>query len=75
VHIQTIGAITEQRLWDSGLKDWDAFSDDLLIPLSGKCKFLLQNGKSFDIPFIESFFNIRLNHAQIDLRYVFLTRI
>ena len=28
------------------------------------------NGKSFDIPFIESFFNIRLNHAQIDLRYV-----
>jgi hypothetical protein len=28
------------------------------------------NGKSFDIPFVESFFNIRLNHAQIDLRYV-----
>ena len=28
------------------------------------------NGKSFDIPFIESFFKIRLNHAQIDLRYV-----
>ena len=28
------------------------------------------NGKSFDIPFIESFFNIKLNHAQIDLRYV-----
>jgi len=28
------------------------------------------NGKSIDIPFIESFFNIRLNHAQIDLRYV-----
>jgi len=28
------------------------------------------NGKSFDIPFIETFFNIRLNHAQIDLRYV-----
>ena len=28
------------------------------------------NGKSFDIPFIETFFNISLNHAQIDLRYV-----
>ena len=28
------------------------------------------NGKSFDIPFIESFFIIRLNLAQIDLRYV-----
>jgi uncharacterized protein YprB with RNaseH-like and TPR domain len=28
------------------------------------------NGKSFDIPFIEHYFNIRLNHAHIDLRYV-----
>jgi len=162
IHIQSIGAITEQRLWESGLRDWDAFTDDISIPLSGKRKYLLQkgiedsrqhlyqnnpvyfskclpanqswrffpefrnstvyldiettgldrhyhsittialydgheiktyvhgqnledfideiykykviityNGKSFDIPFIESFFNIRLNHAQIDLRYVF----
>ena len=161
MHIQTIGAITEQRLWESDLWDWNAFTDDISIPLSGKRKFLLQkgieesrqhlyqnnpvyfskclpanqswrffpefrnsliyldiettgldryynsittiaiydgheikryvqgqnlddfiediqrykvivtyNGKSFDIPFIESYFNIRLNHAQIDLRYV-----
>ena len=161
IRIQSIGAITEQRLWESGLRDWDAFTDDISIPLSGKRKYLLQkgidesrqhlyqnnpvyfskclpanqswrffpefrnstvyldiettgldryfndittialydgheiktyvhgqnmedfideiykykvivtyNGKSFDIPFIESFFNIRLNHAQIDLRYV-----
>ncbi|MGB3209212.1 MAG: ribonuclease H-like domain-containing protein [Desulforhopalus sp.] len=28
------------------------------------------NGKSFDIPFLERYFRIRLNHAQIDLRYV-----
>ncbi len=28
------------------------------------------NGKSFDVPFIESFFDIRLPHAHIDLRYV-----
>ena len=28
------------------------------------------NGKSFDIPFIEHYFNIRLDHAHIDLRYV-----
>ena len=28
------------------------------------------NGKSFDIPFIENFFNVQLNHAQIDLRYI-----
>jgi uncharacterized protein YprB with RNaseH-like and TPR domain len=28
------------------------------------------NGKTFDIPFIEGYFNIRLPQAQIDLRYV-----
>jgi len=28
------------------------------------------NGRSFDIPFIEAYFNIRLPHAQIDLRYI-----
>jgi uncharacterized protein YprB with RNaseH-like and TPR domain len=28
------------------------------------------NGKSFDIPFIEHFFRIKLHHAHIDLRYV-----
>jgi uncharacterized protein YprB with RNaseH-like and TPR domain len=28
------------------------------------------NGKSFDIPFIEYFLNIRLDHAHVDLRYV-----
>jgi uncharacterized protein YprB with RNaseH-like and TPR domain len=161
IHIQSIGAITEQRLWESGLNGWDAFSDNISIPLSVGRKYLLNegieeskrhlyqdnpvyfskclpsnqswrffpefrastvyldiettgldrhfndittiaiydgheiktyvqgqnlndfieeiykykvivtyNGKSFDIPFIESFFKIRLNHAQIDLRYV-----
>lgn len=28
------------------------------------------NGKTFDIPFIENFFRIKLNHAHIDLRYI-----
>lgn len=28
------------------------------------------NGKSFDIPFLERFFKIKLDHAHIDLRYV-----
>ena len=28
------------------------------------------NGKSFDIPFIEKYFGIRLNHAHIDLRHI-----
>ena len=159
IHIQSIGAITEQRLWESGLNDWDTFSDDISIPLSDSRKYLLKsgideykqhlyqnnpiyfskclpanqswrffpefrdstvyldiettgldryfndittitlyngheiktyvqgqnlddfieeiykykvivtyNGKSFDIPFLEHHFNIRLDHAQIDLR-------
>jgi uncharacterized protein YprB with RNaseH-like and TPR domain len=28
------------------------------------------NGKTFDVPFIESYFRIRLDHAHIDLRYI-----
>jgi len=44
IHIQSIGAITEQRLWESGLRNWDALSDDLSIPLSDKRKYLLQKG-------------------------------
>ena len=161
MHIQSIGAMTEQRLWEAGFRDWDTFSDDISIPFSGKREYFLRkglaesrhhlaqnnpayfagclpanqswrffpefrnstvyldiettglerdfqsittialydghaiktyvqgqnlndfideicqykvivtyNGKCFDIPFIESFFNIRLKQAQIDLRYV-----
>jgi len=161
IHIQSIGAITEQKLWESGLRDWDTFSGDISIPLSAGRKYYLDkgiaesleqiqrcnpayfskllpsnqcwrlfpefrnstvyldiettgldrhfnkittiaiydgqaiktyvqgqnlddfaediqqykvivsyNGKSFDIPFIEHHFNIRLDQAQIDLRYV-----
>jgi uncharacterized protein YprB with RNaseH-like and TPR domain len=28
------------------------------------------NGKTFDVPFIENYFGIRLSHAHIDLRYI-----
>ena len=161
IHIQGIGAITEQRLWDSGIRDWDTIDGDLPIPVSPRRKYFLQkgikesmrhrdgcnpsyfskllpsnqcwrlfpefrdstvyldiettgldrhyqsittialydgheiktyvngqnlddfieeiykykvivtyNGKSFDVPFLEHYFNIRLDHAQIDLRYV-----
>ncbi len=161
IHIQSIGAITEQRLWESGIRDWDSISCDLPIPISpGRQHFLLKgieeskrhlanrnpayfskllpsnqcwrlfpefrdstayldiettgldrqfnkittialydgqaiktyvqgqnlddfvediqkyrvivsyNGRSFDVPFIEHYFNIRLDHAHIDLRYV-----
>jgi len=42
IHIQGIGVITEQRLWESGLRNWDAFSDDISIPLSGNRKYFLK---------------------------------
>jgi len=161
IHIQSIGAITEQRLWESGIKDWDTFSINPPISVStGRHHFLATgieasrrhlanrnpayfsnllpsnqswrlfpefrdstayldiettgldrcsdqittialydgqdiktyvqgqnladfiedikkynvivsyNGKSFDVPFIENYFNIQLNHAHIDLRYI-----
>ena len=42
IHIQSIGAITEQRLWESGIRDWDSFSGDLPIAVSpGRRHFLL----------------------------------
>ncbi|MEX1351098.1 MAG: hypothetical protein AB1Z31_25600 [Desulfobacterales bacterium] len=31
IHIQGIGAITEQRLWDSGLRDWESIYESHLI--------------------------------------------
>ena len=161
IHIQTIGAITEQRLWESGIRDWDSISGDIPIPISAGRKHILEygieeskrhlanhnpsyfsnlipanrcwrlftefrdstayldiettgldrhfneittialydgqtlktyvqgqnlddfivdihkfkvivsyNGKSFDVPFIERYFKIRLDHSHIDLRYI-----
>ena len=161
IHIQSIGAITEQHFWESGIRDWDSVSNDISVPVSaGRRHFLIKgieaskrhlaqrnpsyfsnllpsnqcwrlfpefrdatvyldiettgldrhfneittiaiydglaiktyvqgqnlddfikdiqkymvivsyNGKSFDIPFIENYFNIGLNHAHIDLRYI-----
>ena len=43
--------------------------DDFIIDVFNYKILITYNGKSFDIPFIENFFNIELNHAQIDLRY------
>jgi uncharacterized protein YprB with RNaseH-like and TPR domain len=161
IHIHGIGAITEQRLWESGIRDWDALSGSIPIPVSPARKYSLDkgiaeskehliqhnpeyfskllpsnqcwrifpefrdsityldiettgldryfnkittialydgqatktyvqgqnlddfiediqkykvivsyNGRSFDVPFIENYFKIRLNHAHIDLRYI-----
>ena len=43
--------------------------DDFVIDVFNYKILITYNGKLFDIPFIENFFNIELNHAQIDLRY------
>jgi hypothetical protein len=162
IHIQGIGPITEQCIWESGIRDWDAFSEGVAVPIPPGRKRLLSmgieesrlhfgqkrpvyfaqrlpsnqswrlfpdfrdctayldiettgldwdlgsittialydgqsiktyvrdrnlndfvediekykvivsyNGKCFDIPFIERYFNISMNHAHIDLRYIF----
>ena len=161
IHIPGIGVKTEERLWNSGILDWDDFSEPLPIKLSQNRKTHLKpyirdsrehletgnpkyfdeslpsnlhwrmfpefrdstayldiettgleswgnkitsialydgesisyyvngrnlddftrdiqrykvivsyNGKSFDVPFIESYFGITLPHAHIDLRYI-----
>lgn len=47
-------------------KNLEQFLEDIW-----KFKVLVSyNGKAFDIPFLERYFRITLNHAQIDLRYV-----
>ncbi len=47
-------------------KNLDSFVNDIQ-----KYNVLITyNGRTFDIPFIESYFNIKLSHAQIDLRYI-----
>jgi uncharacterized protein YprB with RNaseH-like and TPR domain len=161
IHIQGIGAITEQRLWETGVRDWDSIGENLPVQVSPARKYFLlngieeskrhldncnpayfsqllpsnqcwrlfpefrsstvyldiettgldryfndittitlydgqaiktyvqgqnlddfvkdiqehkvivtYNGKCFDVPFIESYFKIKLNHAHIDLRYI-----
>jgi uncharacterized protein YprB with RNaseH-like and TPR domain len=44
----------------------DRFPDDI----RGYSLIITYNGKTFDVPLIESFFRIRLDQAHLDLRYV-----
>lgn len=44
--------------------------DDFLDEIWNYNVLVSYNGKSFDIPFLENYFRIKLPHAQIDLRYV-----
>ncbi len=44
--------------------------DDFVDDIERYQVIVSYNGKSFDIPFLENFFRIKLKHAQIDLRYI-----
>jgi hypothetical protein len=44
--------------------------DDFVEDIEKYKVVVTYNGKCFDVPFIERYFNIRLNHAHIDLRYI-----
>ena len=44
--------------------------DDFVRDINKYKLIVTYNGKSFDVPFIESYFGIKLPHAHIDLRFV-----
>ena len=44
--------------------------DDFIDDIQNYNVIVTYNGKTFDVPFIEGQFRIKLNHAHIDLRYV-----
>ena len=44
--------------------------DDFLNDIQGYKVLITYNGKLFDVPFIERYFNIKLDHAHIDLRFI-----
>ncbi|MCP4719493.1 MAG: exonuclease [Desulfobacteraceae bacterium] len=71
--LSTQSTITTIALYDGSStryyvqgKNLDTFLDDIQ-----KYQVLVTyNGKSFDLPFIQEYFNCRLPHAHIDLRYI-----
>lgn len=44
--------------------------DDFKKDISKYEVIVTYNGKTFDVPFIENFFNIKMNHCHLDLRYI-----
>ncbi len=44
--------------------------DDFMNDIDKYRVIVTYNGKTFDVPFIEKYFGIRLDQAQIDLRYI-----
>lgn len=66
-HITTIALYDGQEVfWYVQGQNLDDFVDDIK-----KYQVVVTyNGKTFDIPFIQEYFRIKLPHAHIDLRYV-----
>jgi len=66
-------SITTIALFDSRSISWYINGqnlDDFVKDIFKYRLIISYNGKSFDIPFIEKFFSIKLDHAHIDLRFV-----
>lgn len=66
-------SITTIALFDGRFTSWYVNGQNLEDFVKDIFKYRLiisYNGKSFDIPFIERFFSIKLDHAHIDLRFV-----
>ncbi len=66
-------SITTIALFDGRSISWYVKGqnlDDFVKDIFKYRLIISYNGKSFDIPFIERFFSIKLDHAHIDLRFV-----
>jgi len=66
-------SITTIALFDGRSISWYVNGqnlDDFVKDIFRYRLIITYNGKSFDIPFIERFFSIKLDHAHIDLRFV-----
>jgi len=65
--------ITTIALYDGNSITWYVNGqnlDDFLDDINRYQVIITYNGKCFDVPFIESYFGIVLNHTHIDLRHV-----
>ncbi len=78
IDIETTGLDNTAEITTIALYDGEAVRtyingrnlDDFLEDIFSYKVLVSYNGKSFDVPFLERYFRIRLDHAHIDLRYV-----
>lgn len=78
IDIETTGLHDEAEITTIALYDGEKVCsyingrnlDDFIEDISNYRVLVSYNGKSFDVPFIENFFKIKMPQAHIDLRYV-----